>query len=127
MRYLATLSIVLLVIAIVSPPVVGLYLSRLDKSVCIAATLQGADEKTEKETEKSDEDTPKLVRSKRERRIERRDNWIDGLEGDKARIFDLYGYPAGKYREEVMGVVIERWVYPEHGVTFKFKDNKLTR
>ena len=79
------------------------------------------------ETEKSDEDTPKLVRSKRERRVERRTNWVEGLEGDKARIYELYGYPSGKYREEAMGTVVERWVYPEHGVTFKFKGNKLTR
>ena len=79
------------------------------------------------ETEKSDDDTPKLVRSKRERKVERRTNWVEGLEGDKARIYELYGYPSGKYREEVMGTVVERWVYPEHGVTFKFKGNKLTR
>jgi hypothetical protein len=67
------------------------------------------------------------VRSKRERKVERRTNWIEGLEGDKARIYNLYGYPSGKYREEAMGTVIERWVYPEHGVTFKFKGNKLVR
>ena len=127
MRYLATLILALFVMAVIGPPIVTQCLDMPGSSSCLAGTSFGAGEETEKDSEESDEDTPKLVRSKRERRVERRNNWIEGLEGDKARIYELYGYPSGKYREEVMGAVIERWVYPEHGMTFKFKGNKLTR
>jgi hypothetical protein len=104
MRYLIALTVLIFAITL----------------LCPAAYADG-------DTKKSDEDTPKLVRSKRERKAERMTNWIEGLEGDKARIYELYGYPSGKYREEVMGTVVERWVYPDHGVTFKFKGNKLIR
>lgn len=118
MRYLVTLTAALFVIALLGPAIAGQCLGRSDR-VAQATTI--------KEPKKSDDETKKLITSKHDRKVERRTNWIEGLEGDKARIFDLYGYPSGKYREEVMGTVIERWVYPEHGVTFKFKGNKLTR
>ena len=78
-------------------------------------------------SERATEKTEKFITSKHDRKVERRTNWIEGLEGDKARIYELYGYPSGKYREEVLGTVVERWVYPEHGITFKFKGSKLTR
>ena len=127
MRYLAICFLALLLIVVLSPPIIGPALNASGHSVCLAAAPLSADEETKPEPKKSDEDVPKLVKSKHERRIERRDNWIGGLEGDKARIFELYGYPSGKYREEVMGTVIERWVYPDQGVTFKFKGNTLIR
>ena len=116
MRYPVALTVLLFAITLLSPVV------EIHSFDGVGQTAYAADE-----TEKSDEDTPKLVRSKRERRVERRTNWVEGLEGDRARIYELYGYQSGKYREEVMGTVVERWVYPEHGVTFKFKGNKLTR
>jgi hypothetical protein len=116
MRYPVVFIVLLFAVTLLSPAV-GSYVSDGSGQLAYA----------DSETEKSDEDTPKLVRSKRERRVERRTNWVEGLEGDKARIYEAYGYPSGKYREEAMGTVIERWVYPEHGVTFKFKGNKLTR
>ena len=116
MRHLVGFTVLLFIVTLLSPAVV---------TCVIDNTSQAAYAGTE--TEKSDEDTPKLVRSKRERKVERMTNWVDSLEGDRARIYELYGYPSGKYREEVMGTVIERWVYPEHGVTFKFKGNKLIR
>jgi hypothetical protein len=104
MRYLVAFTVLILAISL----------------ICPSAYSDG-------DTEKPDDDTPKLVKSKRERKVERINNWVEGLEGDKAKIYELYGYPSGKYREEAMGTVIERWVYPEHGVTFKFKGNKLIR
>jgi hypothetical protein len=127
MRYLATCCLALSLMVIVSPSIIEMALNAPGHSVCLAAAVLSADEETKPEPKKSDEDVPKIVKSKHERRIERRDNWIGGLEGDKARIFELYGYPSGRYREEVMGTVIERWVYPDQGVTFKFKGNTLIR
>lgn len=125
MRYPVVFIVLLFAVTLLSPAVPS-HVSVGASQAAYAGSESAADE-TKQETEKSDEDTPKLVRSKRERRVERRTNWVEGLEGDKARIYELYGYPSGKYREEVMGTVVERWVYPEHGVTFKFKGNKLTR
>ena len=116
MRYPVLFIVLLFAVTLLSPAVTGHIIDGSSQ-----AAFAGD------ETEKSDEDTPKLVTSKRERKAERMTNWVEGLDGDKARIYELYGYPSGKYREEVMGTVVERWVYPEHGVTFKFKGNKLIR
>jgi hypothetical protein len=125
MRYSVVFIVMLFAVTLLSPAVTTYVLD--ETSQAAYAGSESAAKETKQETEKSDEDIPKLVRSKRERRVERRGNWVEGLKGDKARIYELYGYPSGKYREEVMGTVVERWVYPEHGVTFKFKGNKLTR
>jgi hypothetical protein len=125
MRYPVVFIILLFVAVLLCPALTSCVLNSSNHTAY--AGSKRAEEKTEQETEQSDDDTKKLVRSKRERRVERRTNWIKGLEGDKARIYELYGYPSGKYREEVMGTVVERWVYPEHGVTFKFKGGRLTR
>ena len=125
MRYSVVFIILSFVAVLLCPAITSCVID--DANHTAYAAGESAAEETEQETEQPDDETKKLVRSKRERKVERRTNWIEGLEGDKARIYELYGYPSGKYREEVMGTVIERWVYPEHGVTFKFKGKKLTR
>jgi len=125
MRYSVVFIILLFIAVLLCPAITSCVLDNPNHTAY--AGSENPAEKTEQETEQTDDDTKKLVRSKRERKVERRTNWIEGLEGDKARIYELYGYPSGKYREEVMGTVVERWVYPEHGVTFKFKGKKLTR
>jgi hypothetical protein len=69
----------------------------------------------------------RIARGKRGRRLTRIDVWISGLEGDKKRIYERYGHPSGRYREESMGTVVEKWVYSDKGKTFTFKGNKLVR
>lgn len=69
----------------------------------------------------------KVVESKREKRAFRIKMWIRGLRGDKKRIHSEYGYPSGRYREEVMGEVTETWVYAEEQKKFTFKGNNLIR
>ncbi len=67
----------------------------------------------------------KLVESKRERKAFRMNMWVSGLEGDMERIHGEYGHPTGRHRDEVMGRIIEKWVYSDKGKTFIFEDNKL--
>ncbi len=125
MRYLATIIIVLVLALFLSPATSTVF--NTPDHAAYAGDRTTTEKETEQDTDPPEDETKKLVRSKHERKVERRTNWIEGLEGDKARIYELYGHPSGKYREEVMGTVVERWVYPEHGVTFKFKGKKLTR
>jgi hypothetical protein len=69
----------------------------------------------------------KLVEGKRERKQARMEAWVAGLEGDKKRIYAQYGHPSSRYREDVMGTVVEKWVYAGSGKIFTFKGNKLIR
>ncbi len=86
------------------------------------------EEEAQRESERSDEITAKEVtRGKRGRRLTRTEGWVASLEGDKERIYKRYGHPRGRYREEAMGTVVEKWVYPDKGKTFVFKGNKLIR
>jgi hypothetical protein len=79
-------------------------------------------EETKKTTEPT---TTGITRGKRGRRLSRVDAWVQGLEGDKKRIFDRYGHPSGRRREMKMGDVIEIWVYSGQNRTFRFKGNRL--
>ncbi len=134
MRYLVTVMMVLTVAVLLCPASTGRVLATSGHTayareilVVQAGILGWADAEAEEDKDLPEDPPEKLIRSKRERKIERRTNWIEGLKGDKARIYELYGYPSGKFREETMGTVIEKWVYPDHGVTFKFKGNNLIR
>ena len=69
----------------------------------------------------------KVAKGKRGRRLTRIDAWVAGLEGDKKRIYERYGHPSGRVRQESMGSVVEKWVYSDKGKTFVFKGNKLVR
>lgn len=86
-----------------------------------------------KERARKDNDGPdqvpanQLAKGKRGRRLTRMEGWVASLEGDKERIYNRYGHPHGRYREEAMGTVVEKWVYPDKGKTFVFKGNKLIR
>jgi hypothetical protein len=53
--------------------------------------------------------------------------WAAGLEGDMKAIYDRYGYPSARYREEKMGRVEEKWTYIEAGKQFTFSGSKMTR
>ncbi|MGD8628224.1 MAG: hypothetical protein PVH52_04020 [bacterium] len=125
MKYPVAFMVLIFAVTLLGPTITSSILK--SPTHVVYAGTEKILKKSDQKTEKPAEETKKFITSKHERKVERRNNWIEGLEGDKARIYELYGYPSGKYREEVMGAVIERWVYPEHGVTFKFKGNKLTR
>jgi len=53
--------------------------------------------------------------------------WAAGLEGDKKEIYNRYGYPSARYREEKMGRVEEKWTYIEAGKQFTFRGSKMIR
>lgn len=67
------------------------------------------------------------VHGKRGRRLFKTAYWAAGLTGDMKSIYDSYGYPSSRYREQKAGVVLEKWTYLEAGRQFIFRDNKLTR
>ncbi len=71
--------------------------------------------------------TEQISKGKRGRRLTRVDAWVAGLEGDKKRIYEKYGHPSGRYRQESMGAVVEKWVYSDQGKTFTFRGDKLVR
>jgi hypothetical protein len=69
----------------------------------------------------------RLPEGRRERRILRTAQWVAGLRGDMRRIYDTYGGPSTRYREMVMGRVIERWTYLGRGKQFAFQDGNLVK
>ncbi|MGD9403220.1 MAG: hypothetical protein PVF95_13260 [bacterium] len=101
----------------------------------LAGNLQAAtSSSTEPEVQESEEvkntrevPTETLAKGKRGRRLTRVDAWVEGLEGDRKKVFEKYGHPSGRYREETMGAVIETWVYAGANKTFRFKGNRLVR
>jgi hypothetical protein len=96
--------------------------------VAASARATGAKIEESQDNKNSREiETEKIVRGKRGRRLTRVDAWVAGLDGDKKRIYERYGHPSGRYREESMGTVVEKWVYSGKSKTFTFKGNKLVR
>lgn len=69
---------------------------------------------------------PASVHGKRERRQFRIIWWAAHLRGDMKRIYETHGYPSSRYREEVMGRVVEKWTYIDEGKVFTFRDGRLT-
>jgi hypothetical protein len=67
------------------------------------------------------------VHGKRGRRIFKAAYWAAGLESDMKKIYDTYGYPSSRYREEKAGVMLEKWTYLDAGKQFVFRDNRLTK
>jgi hypothetical protein len=53
--------------------------------------------------------------------------WAAGLKGDMKVIYDRYGYPSARYREDKMGRVEEKWTYIEAGKQFTFSGSTMTR
>ena len=92
-----------------------------------ARTSSTRKEETRKDPKTGEADTQTIARGKRGRRLTRVDAWVSGLEGDKKRIYERYGHPSGRYRQESMGSVVEKWVYSDQGRTFTFKGNRLVR
>jgi hypothetical protein len=67
----------------------------------------------------------KVVASELERRQFRIKWWAAHLTDDMRDIYDDYGYPSSRYREDVMGRLVERWTYVKQGIRFTFRDGQL--
>jgi hypothetical protein len=67
------------------------------------------------------------VESTREERAYRVALWASLLRGDMKTTYDAYGYPSTRYREAVLGRVLEKWTYIEAGKQFTFEDSRLVR
>ncbi len=67
------------------------------------------------------------LHGKRERRLFRLHLWARSLKGDMKHIYDTYGFPSTRYREETMGRVTEKWTYLTQGLEFTFRDGKLIK
>jgi hypothetical protein len=66
-----------------------------------------------------------MVESMREKRIFRMKWWAARLKGDMKATYLEHGYPSYRYREYVMGSVVEKWTYLRKGKQFTFKDARL--
>ena len=67
-----------------------------------------------------------VVASELERRQFRIKWWAAHLPDDMREIYEEYGYPSSRYREEVMGRLVERWTYLKQGRRFAFRNGQLT-
>jgi hypothetical protein len=67
----------------------------------------------------------KMVESMREKRIFRMKWWAARLKGDMKATYMEHGHPSYRYREYVMGSVVEKWTYLRKGKQFTFKDSRL--
>jgi len=69
----------------------------------------------------------RLAKGKHGRKMWRATRWVDQLSGDKAKVFDSYGMPSGRYREETLGRVEETWTYLEQGMEITFQGDSIIR
>ena len=69
----------------------------------------------------------RLAKGKHGRKMWRTTRWVDQLSGDKAKVFDSYGMPSSRYREEALGRVEEIWTYLDQGVEITFQGDTITR
>ena len=53
--------------------------------------------------------------------------WAKLLRGDMKEVYETYGYPSTRYREEVLGRTIEKWTYIAEGRQFVFQEGELIR
>jgi hypothetical protein len=69
----------------------------------------------------------RLTKGKHGRKMWRTNYWVNSLTGDKAKVFDSYGMPSSRYREETMGRVEETWTYLEQGLEIVFSGDNIAR
>ncbi len=72
-------------------------------------------------------ETQGSVHGRRGRRLFKTAYWAAGLTGDMKRIYDSHGYPSSRYREQKVGVILEKWTYLETGRQFTFRGDRLKR
>ncbi|MGQ9603100.1 MAG: hypothetical protein ACUVUU_02715 [bacterium] len=83
------------------------------------------DETSLSESGKNSLTPPKSLHGKRERRLFRLENWVKSLKDDMKTVYETYGIPSSRYREESMGRVVEKWTYLDKGLEFTFQDAKI--
>ena len=69
----------------------------------------------------------RLAKGKHGRKMWRSTRWVSMLEGDKAKVFDAWGMPSTRYREETLGRVKEMWTYQDQGVEITFEGDSIIR
>ncbi len=67
------------------------------------------------------------VKGKRARKNLRFMNLRAAWGGDRSRIYETYGFPRYRHRENDQGIISEFWTYPEAYVTFVFRGDRLLR
>ncbi len=69
----------------------------------------------------------RLAKGKHGRKMWRSTRWVSQLSGDKAKVFDAWGMPSSRYREETLGRVKEMWTYQDQGVEITFVGDSIIR
>lgn len=69
----------------------------------------------------------RLTKGKHGRKMWRTTRWVNMLTGDKAKIFDAWGMPSTRYREDKMGRVTEMWTYQDQGMEITFEGDTIIR
>lgn len=69
----------------------------------------------------------RLARGKRGRKMWRISRWVDQLSGDKAEVYNSYGMPSSRYREDTLGRVEEIWTYLDEGIEITFRGDSIIR
>jgi hypothetical protein len=72
---------------------------------------------------KTNSDATHIVRGKRGRKYARRFSLRENLKGDKAAVYDEFGYTPHRLRYNVAGRRTERWKYYSLGVEFHFDED----
>jgi hypothetical protein len=100
----------------------------------IAATAEESGDSTEvqvvpaKTLERGDLlKTRSLVENEHQQRAFRVAYWAAGLTGDKKTVYDTYGYPSYRSRQEQLGAVTETWTYLGADKSFTFRGDRLTK
>jgi len=112
-RYFAALVVVMLSLPLVAQG--------------LAEDKESSDEISLLESREDSLITPKSLHGKRERRLFRLENWVRSLKDDMKVVYETYGIPSSRYREETMGRIVEKWTYLDKGLEFTFQDGKLIR
>lgn len=69
----------------------------------------------------------RLAKGKHGRKMWRTTRWVSQLSGDKAKVFDSWGMPSTRYREDTLGRVQEMWTYQDQGVEITFEGDSIIR
>ena len=73
-------------------------------------------------------DAVTVYRGKRGRRLLRHELLVKKWRNDKLSVYEEYGFPVHRLREEAYGRILEHWTYYEHGVEFVFdEDHNLVK
>jgi hypothetical protein len=66
-----------------------------------------------------------LGKGQKGRRYLRHTYYVENLQSDKLAVYEEYGYPRHRLRENAYGRVTEHWTYNEYGLEFVFDQNSV--